>query len=59
VALRRLFLTNNLFVPPFPFFRYVTAIWDCQGQGYSNLDPSLVTSQDGIIATMKVRIGGL
>lgn len=34
---------------------YMTAIWDCNGQGFRNLDPSLVTADDGIIATMKVR----
>jgi hypothetical protein len=33
---------------------YISAIWDCQGQGYKNMDPSLVTAQDGIITTMKV-----
>lgn len=32
---------------------YMTAVWDCGGQGYKNMDASLVTAHDGIIATMK------
>lgn len=32
---------------------YITAIWDCQGQAYANMDPNLVTHPKGIIKTMR------
>lgn len=33
---------------------YFTAIWDCAGQGFRNLDTALVTHKPGIIHIMKV-----
>lgn len=40
---------------------YITAVWDCNGQGYRNLDAALATAKPGIISIMKVCvvIGGL
>ncbi|GAB5030265.1 cral trio domain containing protein [Nannochloropsis oceanica] len=32
---------------------YITAVWDCQGQGYRNLDAALATAKPGIISIMK------
>jgi hypothetical protein len=33
---------------------YITAVWDCNGQGYRNLDAALATAKPGIISIMKV-----
>lgn len=33
---------------------YITAIWDCKGQGFRNLDTALATHKPGIIHIMKV-----
>jgi len=35
---------------------YITAVWDCQGQGYRNLDAALATAKPGIISIMKVHV---